>query len=296
MKLTTSLMLLSFSLALPIGQAQAQEGTMEKIQATGEIVLGYRETAIPFSYLDNKQKPVGFSLDLCSEIVTALKRQPGMADLKVSYQPVTASNRIPLLGNGSVDIECGSTTNTKERQKVVDFLYTTYVTGTKIIARVDSGFKDLEDLKGKKIAVTVGTNNIKAVQAASESNALNFELVYGKDHAENFLQLRNKRVDGFSTDDILLSSLRADSDDPKGYDFVGPFLSTEPYALMVRKDDTAFKGFANQVLAELFKNGQFEAIYDRWFLKPIPPRGVTLDVGMSPELAELMKSPDDSGV
>ncbi|NYT45454.1 amino acid ABC transporter substrate-binding protein [Alcaligenaceae bacterium] len=289
-------MLLSLSLALPVGQAQAQEGTMEKIKATGEIVLGYRETAIPFSYLDNKQKPVGFSLDLCSEIVTALKREPGMADLKVSYQPVTASNRIPLLGNGSVDIECGSTTNTKERQKVVDFLYTTYVTGTKIIARVDSGFKGLEDLKGKKIAVTVGTNNIKAVQAASEKNALNFELVYGKDHAENFLQLRNKRVDGFSTDDILLSSLRADSDDPKGYDFVGPFLSTEPYALMVRKDDTAFKGFANQVLAELFKNGQFETIYDRWFLKPIPPRGVTLDVGMSPELAELMKSPNDSGV
>ncbi|MBP6018595.1 MAG: amino acid ABC transporter substrate-binding protein [Burkholderiaceae bacterium] len=279
---------------LPVA-AQQDSGTLEKIKSSGEIVLGYRETAVPFSFLDSQHQPAGFALDLCMEIVDQIKGKLGMQDLKIEYQPVTASNRIPLLGNGSIDLECGSTTNTAERRKVVDFLFTTYVTGTKVIARVDSGFKSLEDMKGKKIAVTIGTNNIKAVQRTSNDDKLNFELVYGKDHAENFLLLKNGRVDGFSTDDILLSSLRAESGDPDAYAFVGSFLSTEPYAIMIRKSDPEFKQFADQVLTDTFKSGKFSEIYDKWFTRPIPPNNVNLNVPMSDELRELMKNPNDIG-
>ncbi|NYT26052.1 amino acid ABC transporter substrate-binding protein [Alcaligenaceae bacterium] len=275
--------------------AAGSAATLEKIRSTGEVSLGYRETAVPFSYLNNEHQPTGFSLDLCHEIVAALKDKLDKPDLKVVFQPVTASNRIPLLVNGSIDIECGSTTNTEERQKAVAFLYTTYLTGTKVLTRVDSGFKDLGDMKGKKIAVTIGTNNIKAVQRASTEEGLAFELVYGQDHAENFLQLKNRRVDGMSTDDILLSGLRADSGEPEAYTFTGPFLSTEPYAMMVRKDDPEFKSFADGVLKDLFQSGKFSEIYDKWFMKPVPPKNITFDIPMSPELAELVKNPSDKG-
>ena len=276
--------------------AMAQSsGTIQKLKETGEIVLGHRESAIPFSYIDQNQKPVGFSLDICHKIVEQLKSKLDLPNLRVSYQAVTASNRIPLLVNGSADIECGSTTNTKERQKAVDFLYTTYVTGTKILVRVDSGIKDLEDLKGKSIAVTAGTNNIKAVQKASQDQGLDLKLVYGKDHAVNFLQLQNGRVDGFSTDDVLLSGMRAAARQPKDFTLVGPFLSTEPYALMVRKDDPEFKKLANEALKKTFDDGDFEKIYIRWFTQPIPPRDLSLDIPMSDELKALMQNPNDEG-
>jgi len=276
--------------------AQAADGdtTFDKIKSTGEISLGYRETAIPFAYLDENHEPTGFSVDLCHEIVDILKEEKDLPDLKVTYQPVTASNRIPLLVNGSIDIECGSTTNTAERRKAVDFLYTTYLTGTKILTRVDSNFKDLQDLKGKKIQMTMGTNNIKAVQKASEEMDLDLEIVYGQDHAENFLQLKNGRVDGISTDDILLAGLAAESDAPEDYTFVGPFLSTEPYSMMVRKDDPEFKEFANKALKSLFDSGKFNDIYDKWLVQPIPPKGISFNIPMTDEMKALVKNPSDT--
>ncbi|TAL90651.1 MAG: amino acid ABC transporter substrate-binding protein [Candidimonas sp.] len=295
MKLSTLALALMVGVAAGPNAMAESSGTLQKIKDTHEIVLGYREDAMPFSYISGYEKPIGYSLDICREIVGKLKTKLGMSDLKVSYQPVTASNRIPLLVNGSIDIECGSTTNTKDRQKTVAFLYTTYVTGTKILVRVDSGIKDLGGLKGKKIAVTAGTNNIKAVQKVNEEKHLNFNLVYGDNHALNFLQLENKRVDGFSTDAILLSVLRAGAKRPKGFTLVGPFLSVEPYALMVRKNDPAFKNFADSVLDDIFKNGDFTKIYDKWFLQPVPPKNLTLDIPMPEEMKQLMLHPSDTG-
>lgn len=291
--LTGALSLAFFTMGGSV-QASDEGPTFDKIRSTGEISLGYRETAIPFAYLDDKHEPTGFSVDLCHEIVDILKEEKGLPDLKVIYQPVTASNRIPLLVNGSIDIECGSTTDTEERRKAVSFLYTTYLTGTKILTRVDSGFKELEDLKGKKIQMTMGTNNIKAVQQVSREQNLDLEIVYGQDHAENFLQLKNGRVDGISTDDILLSGLRAESDAPQDYTFVGPFLSTEHYALMVRKDDPQFKDFANNALKTLFDNGKFNEVYDKWFVNPIPPKGIAFDIPLTDEMKVLIKNPSDT--
>jgi glutamate/aspartate transport system substrate-binding protein len=292
----TALLILSAALWTAAGSAAAAapSGTLQKVRDTHEIVLGYREDATPFAYIDNHQNPVGFSVDLCKAIVHELQAKLKLTDLKVSYQPVTASNRIPLLVNGSIDIECGSTTNTAERQKAVSFLYTTYVTGTQILVRTDSGIKNLAGLKGRKIAVTAGTNNIRAVQKFSEDRKLNFTLVYGDSHAVNFLQLQNGRVDGFSTDGILLSVLRAQARKPKDFMLVGPLLSVEPYALMVRKNDPQFKEFADAALGKLFANGEFMKIYDKWFMRPIPPKNLDLDMPMPAEMKRLMQHPSDS--
>lgn len=269
--------------------------TLQKIKDTKEIVLGYREDAMPFAYIDNSQAPAGFSVDLCREIVKGVEKTLGMQDIRITYQPVTASNRIPLLANGSIDLECGSTTNTQERQKAVSFLYTTYVTGTKILVRTDSGINGVEDLKGKKIAVTAGTNNIRAVQKLNEERHLDLTLVYGDSHAVNFLQLQNGRVDGFSTDDILLSVLRAQSKAPKDFKLIpGQLLSVEPYAIGVRKDDPKFKELADGILKTAFDDGKFTTIYEKWFMNPIPPKGINLDMPMSDELKQLMQHPSDS--
>ncbi|MGU7772664.1 amino acid ABC transporter substrate-binding protein [Burkholderia sp. MR1-5-21] len=287
----------SFALLIMSGTCFAQTGgTLDKIRQNDEIVFGYRETAIPFSYMDASEKPVGFSIDLCNKIADAVKQRLKLPGIKVKYQAITASNRIPLLVNGAIDVECGSTTNTVERQKTVDFLDTTFVTGTRVMVKTASGVKSIDDLKGKAIAVTAGTNNIKAVQEVNVSRKLGLNLVYGKDHAESLLLLQTGRVSGFATDDILLYSLRAGARDPSALAVVGPMLSTEPYALMIRKGDEAFKQVANDALLQLFKSGEFRQIYARWFNAPVPPKGITLGVPLSEPLQKLMASPNSNGV
>lgn len=295
MKSTTILVGIALAALTCISYAAETSGTLQKIKDTHEVVLGYREDAMPFAYIDNAQHAVGFSVDLCQEIVKGIAKKLDLPELKVSYQPVTASNRIPLLVNGSIDLECGSTTNTAERQKAVSFLYTTYVTGTKVLVRTDSGINEIKDLKGKKIAVTSGTNNIRAVQRVNKEDHLSMTLVHGDSHAVNFLQLQNGRVDGFSTDDILLSVLRAQSSAPNDFKLVaGPLLSVEPYAIAVRKNDPQFKELANALLKASFDDGRFTQIYDKWFTQPIPPKNINLDMPMSDELKQLMKHPNDS--
>ncbi|MFJ9451927.1 MULTISPECIES: amino acid ABC transporter substrate-binding protein [unclassified Herbaspirillum] len=287
----------TFTCALAASGAMAQSiGTLQKIKQSGEIVFGYRESAIPFSYIDANQNPVGFSIDLCNRIAAAVRDKLSLPSLKVKFEPVTASNRVPLLVNGAVDVECGSTTNTLERQKSVDFLNTTYVSGTRIMVQTSSNIASIADLKDKAIAVTAGTNNIKAVQQANQAGSLNLSLVYGKDHAESFLMLQNGRVSAFSTDDVLLYSIRAMSRNPAGTKVVGPLLSQEPYGLMIRRNDDEFKKFANDVLGGMFGNGEFKKTYYKWFNAPIPPKNINLSIPMSPELEKLMAAPNSHGV
>ena len=283
--------------AFAASAAMAQSaGTLQKIRQSGEIVFGYRESAIPFSYIDANQHPVGFSLDLCNKIAAAVRDKLSLPALKIKFEPITASNRVPLLVNGAIDIECGSTTNTLERQKSVDFLNTTYVSGTRLMVQAGSAIASIADLKDKAVAVTAGTNNIKAVQQANQAGSLNLSLVYGKDHAESFLMLQNGRVSAFSTDDVLLYSIRAMSRNPAATKVVGPLLSQEPYGLMIRRNDDDFKAFANGVLGSMFNNGEFKKIYYKWFNAPIPPKNVNLSIPMSPELEKLMAAPNSQGV
>lgn len=295
MKLNSIILGIALIATTPFASAENLTGTLQKIHDTKEVVLGYREDAMPFAYINEQQQPVGYSVDLCKEIVKVIETKLNLPNLKVAYQPVTASNRIPLLANGSIDMECGSTTNTQERQKAVSFLYTTYVTGTRILVRKSSGLNTLENLKNKKIAVTTGTNNIRAVQRVNQEDKLHMTLVYGDSHAVNFLQLQNGRVDGFSTDDILLSVLRAQSNAPQDYKFIsGPLLSIEPYAIAIRKDDPQFKALADEALKKTFDDGRFTKIYDKWFMHPIPPKNINLDMPMSDELKYLMQHPSNS--
>jgi glutamate/aspartate transport system substrate-binding protein len=286
----------ALALTLTSSAAFAQESpTLQKIKQEGAITIGYRESSIPFSYLDDKQQPIGFSMDLCARIVDALKTELKMPNLQVKLIPVTPATRVPLISNATVDMECGSTTNTIDRQKQVSFLYTTYLTGTKLLVRKADNVKSIADLRGKSIAVTSGTNNIRFVQAAIDKDSLGISLMNAKDHAESFLLVQSGRAAGFATDDVLLYSLRASSRVPADFEIVGPFLSVEPYGIMVRRDDPAFKKFGDGVLVTLFNNGDFEKIFNKWFLAPIPPKGVNLNIPLPDQLRDIMRNPNDRG-
>lgn len=261
-------------LTLAVMPAQAQEltGTLKKIADSGEIVIGHRESSVPFSYLDEKQQPVGYSMDLCLKIVDAVKAATGK-DIKVRYVPVTSQTRIPLLSNGTVHLECGSTTNTLTRQQQVSFLPTTFITGTKLLVRKEGGIKTVDDLKGKTIALTSGTTNEKVIKALVEQKKLDTKLLPVKDHAEGMLSLETDRVDAFSTDHILLFGLIGKSKTPEKFAVVGEFLSYDPYAIMIPRNDADFQLVATKALSGLFRSGEIEKIYAKWF----DPMGVPLD-------------------
>ncbi|HZA94821.1 MAG TPA: amino acid ABC transporter substrate-binding protein, partial [Burkholderiaceae bacterium] len=229
----TVIAILAVSVATGVSAQPSPQGTLAKIRDTGVITIGYRESSPPFSYIDDQQKPIGFSLDLCERIVSAIRTNLGLRDLKVNYQAVTGANRIPLLQNGTIDMECGSTTNTVDRQKVVSFLLTTFVTGTKLLVKSSSNANSVKDLKGQVVAMTAGTNNINAIQAASQRDSLGLKPIYGKDHAESMLLLELDRAAAFSTDEVLLYSLRANSANPKQFKVIGELLSEEPYGIMI---------------------------------------------------------------
>ncbi|MBE7523203.1 MAG: amino acid ABC transporter substrate-binding protein [Burkholderiales bacterium] len=291
----TLLLILAGLVAGHVDAQTALPDTLTKVRQTGSLTLGYRESSPPFSYIDDQQRPVGFSLDLCDQIVSGVRRHLGLRELKVAYQPVTAANRIPLLQNGTIDLECGSTTNTIARQKVVSFLLTTFVTGTSVMVKSSNGASGLRDLKGETVALTSGTNNINAIQAANQRDSLGLKIIYGKDHAESLLLLETGRAAAFSTDEILLYSLRANAANPKQFKVVGELLSEEPYGIMVRKDDPSFKALGDDILRGLFKDGSYGRIYAKWFTSPIPPKGVNLELPMSPEVRAIVANPSDRG-
>jgi ABC-type amino acid transport substrate-binding protein len=269
------------------------QSTLDKIKASGSITLAYRESSIPFSYLDDKAQPVGFGVDICDRIVDEIRRATGRADLKVQRQAVTSANRIPLLQNGTIDLECGSTTNNSERAKQVTFAINYFYTGTRFLVKADSGIKGLADLNNKVVVSTTGTTNFRIVRNLITEQKLPIELIGAKDHSESALLVQSGRAAAFAMDDILLYGLRASAQNPAELAVVGEPIQVEPYAIMVRKDDPGIKALVDGVLAGLMKSGDFEKLYRKWFQSPIPPKGINLNAPMDKALIDNLKTLSD---
>jgi glutamate/aspartate transport system substrate-binding protein len=280
----------------PKAEAPVPGNTLKKIADTGVVKIGHRDASIPFSYLDDKQQPIGYGVDICLKIVDAIKDNLKMPNLKVEFVPVTSQTRIPILTGGNIDLECGSTTNSVERQKQVAFAPTYFMTGTKIIVKKSSGIKGYDDLKGKTVVFTQGTTNERAMKAYNDEKKLGINFIPSKDHAESFLAVETGRAVAFPMDDILLYSLKASAKNPGDYVVLGEFLSDDPYAIMLRKDDVDFKKLVDSTVANLYKSGEIEKIYTKWFQSKIPPKGINLGFPMSESLKEAIKNPNDTGV
>jgi len=282
------------SLAAAIGPVAAQPaGTLDKVKAAGVITVAYRDSSIPFSYLGAEGQPTGFGWEICGKVVEQVKKAVGRPDLKVATQAVTSQNRIPLLDNGTIDIECGSTTNNSDRARQVDFAINYFYTGTRLLVKANSPIKTFADLKGRKVVSTTGTTNFQVMRRLNQEQNLGFELISAKDHADAALLVQSGRADAFAMDDILLYGLRAGAANPAELAVVGEAVQVEPYAIMVRKDDAAFKKLVDATLAGLMKSGEFETLYRKWFLSPIPPKGITLGAPMSRELQDNLQALSD---
>ena len=271
-------------------------GTLQKIRDSGVITIGYRETSMPFSYVDDAQKPIGFALDICYTIVDEVKATLKLDKLKIELTPVSSSTRIPLIGNGTIDLECASTTNNLEREKLVAFTHTYFLTANRFVAKTSSGLKTIDDLKGKTVASTSGTSNIKELADANTSRNLGMTILTSKDIAEGFLLVETDRADAFVMDDILLAGLIASSQAPGDWRIIDDALRTEPYGLIIRKDDPEFKALVDKTLVAMMKSGQFAELYAKWFTKPIPPRNVNLNFSMPAPLKDAVATPNDKGV
>ncbi len=275
--------------------AQELTGTLKKIKEIGAITLAHRESSVPFSYYDDKQQVVGYAMDLCYRIVDATKNELKLAKLETKLNPVTSATRIPLMANGTIDLECGSTTNNLERQRQVSFTITHFVTANRFVSKKARNLKTVDDLKGKTIVSTSGTTNIKQITEIGAQKGLNLNILATQDHAEAFLMVETNRAAAFVMDDILLYSLVAGAKAPQDYVISSDPLSVEPYGIMLRREDPAFKKVADQAMIATYKSGAINAIYDKWFLKPIPPKNINLKVPMSNAFKKVIASPTDSG-
>jgi glutamate/aspartate transport system substrate-binding protein len=287
----------AFAVALSVCPAMAQEltGTLKNIKETGAINLGYRDSSIPFSYLDDNQKPVGYAMDICYKIADAVKKELKLDKLEVKLNPVTSSTRIPLMANGTIDLECGSTTNNAERQKQVWFTNTHFLTASRFVSKKANNIKSIGDLKGKSVVSTSGTTNIKQLNEANAARNLGINIIPAKDHAEAFLMVESDRAVAFVMDDILLASFVASSKDPDAYVIsTDAFSKPEPYGIMVRKDDVAFKKVVDAATAALYQSGEGAKIYNKWFMEKVPPKGLNLKVPLGPELKAEFAKPSDS--
>jgi glutamate/aspartate transport system substrate-binding protein len=283
--------------ALCAGPAGAQEltGTLKNIKETGAITLGFRDSSIPFSYLDDNQKPIGYAMDICYKIVEAVKKELKLDKLEVKLNPVTSSTRIPLLANGTIDLECGSTTNNAERQKQIAYTNTHFLTASRFVSKKSSNIKSIDDLKGKPVVSTSGTTNIKQLTEANAARGLNVNIIPAKDHAEAFLMVETDRAVAFVMDDILLASLVAGSKEPGAYVIsADAFSKPEPYGIMLRKDDPAFKKVADDATSALYQSAEGPKLYEKWFMQKIPPKGLNLNVPIGPEQKKQFAKPQDS--
>ncbi len=279
------------------GPALAQDltGTLKKVRETGSITLGHRESSLPFSYYDDRQQVVGYAMDLCARIVDGVKNHLKLAKLDAKLNPVTSATRIPLMANGTIDLECGSTTNNLERQKQVSFTITHFVTANRFVSKKSANLKTVGDLKGKTIVSTSGTTNIKQITEIGAQKGLGLNILAAKDHAEAFLMVETGRAAAFVMDDILLYSLVAGSKSPQDYVISADALSVEPYGIMLRREDAPFKKVVDETMIATYKSGAINPIYDKWFLKPIPPKGLNLNVPRSAAFKKVIANPTDSG-
>jgi glutamate/aspartate transport system substrate-binding protein len=280
--------------AVPPALAQELTGTLKKIKDGGTITIGHRETSIPFSYLDDKQQPIGYSMDICAAIVEEVKKELGLATLAVKYNPVTPQTRIPLMANGTIDIECGSTTNNLTRQKQVAFAPITFITGTKLLVKKSARVKSYRDLKGKTVVVTQGTTNERVIKALSDKDNLGIKFLNAKDHAESFLTVESGRAVAFAMDDILLYGLISKAKNPKDYEVVGDYLSYDPYGVMFRTNDDGFGVVVRRAVARFFGdagtcNGPIRKVYAKWFTEKLPS-GESMGVPMSPLLEAVCRT------
>lgn len=296
-KLKLSLTVFAATTALSLStQAQPLNGTLAKIKATGEIRLGHRDVSVPFSYLDGEQKPVGFAMDLCGKVVEAVKAELKMTTVNVKLQPIQLSNQIPLIQNGTIDIVCGPATNTVERQKVVAFSNTIFVSSIRAVVRQDSAIKTFEDMNGKPVSLTSASTSIGLLTLREQDKKFQTSKVLNPDHAASFLALTTGRTDAFVMDDILLAGLVANSSSPSNWRIIDDALRVEPYGLIVRKDDPSFKALVDKTIGTIVKSGDFQKLYKKWFMSPIPPKGMNLNFPMTAPLKDALVNPNDRGV
>ena len=271
--------------------AQATD-TLQKVKQSGTITMGVRESSGVLSYTLGGSKYVGYHVAICEAAIENIEKAIGRK-LTVKYQPVTSQNRIPLVQNGTVDIECGSTTNNATRQKDVSFANTTFVEEVRIAVKAASGIKSVADLKDKTVATTTGTTSVQTLRKNKRASGLEFKELFGKDHSDSFLLVESGRADAFVMDGSLLAGLIARSKNPADFKIVGEVLSVEPIAIMMRKDDEGLKKIVNATIAGLVKSGEINKLYAKWFMQPTPPTGATVGLAMSDMLKEVLKAPND---
>lgn len=293
-KVALSLLLLSAA----AGAAQAEEltGTLKKINDNGVIVVGHRESSVPFSYYDNQQKVVGYSQAYSNAIVEAIKTKLNKPNLQVKMLPVTSQNRIPLLQNGTYDFECGSTTNNLERQKQAAFSDTIFVIGTRLLVKKGSPIKDFADLKGKTVVVTSGTTSEVLLHKLNDEKKMEMRIISAKDHGDSFRTLETGRAVAFMMDDALLAGERAKAKKPDNWEIVGTPQSKEAYGCMLRKEDPAFKTLVDETIAKAQTSGQAEKWFDTWFKQPIPPKNLNMNFALSDDMKALFKTPNDKAL
>jgi ABC-type amino acid transport substrate-binding protein len=274
--------------------AQDAQTALAKIQAANTIVIGHRETSVPFSYVDANNEVIGFSQDICNKIIDAVKSKIKKPDLKVRFIPVTSQNRIALVQNGTVDLECGVTTNLKARQAQVTFSDTFFVATTRLLTRKDSGIKDFPDLAGKTVVTNQGTTSERILRKMNEEKKMNMQIISAKDYGEGRLTLETGRAVAYMMDDVLLAGTRSLSAKPSEYVLVGTPQSSEAYGFMLRKDDPDFKKLVDDTMREVMKGPEIKTMYAKWFTKPVPPKNINFDFPMSDALQKLYANPNDT--
>jgi ABC-type amino acid transport substrate-binding protein len=267
--------------------------TLKKVADSGKITFAYRESSVPFSYLAGSTQPIGLSVDLSMAVADAVKKRLNLPNLKIEWQSVTSANRIPLVTNGTIDLECGSTTNNSERGKQVQFAINHFYTGTRLLVKKGSGIKNYGDLAKKTYATTSGTTNALVMRKYVSDNKIDTEVLLGKDHADSMLMVEAGRAVAFAMDDILLFGLIGTAKNPGEWEVVGDALQVEPYSCMFRKDDPKFAEVVNGTIGGLMKSGDFEKLYTKWFMQPIPPRNAAIGLPMSKELRDNLKALSD---
>ncbi|MBD8683976.1 transporter substrate-binding domain-containing protein [Pseudomonas sp. CFBP 13719] len=292
------LLALVVAVCLGASAAQAEElnGTLKKIKEVGTVTLGYRDASLPFSYLNDAQQPIGYSIELCKKIVDQIKVKVGEPNLKTEYVSVVAATRTPLLINGTIDMECGVTTNTVERQKQIGFLLTSYIASAKYAVKKTAGIDSVADLKGKSVVVITGGSGEWITKKLDREKQLGLKILNAKDGGEAFLMLETGRAVAYINDDVQLMATIAQSRSPDAYTLLPEPMSAEPYAIGIRKNDPQFKTFADDVLRNLYSTGVIDTLYPTWFQQPIPPKNATINLPMSDALKQAIANPNDTGV